>query len=145
MFRSKARIALAGAAVSLPLVLSACATPQELVQDKENRLVAAGFIARPADTPQRQTMLQKLPPHKFEMRQVGDHYVYLYADPLVCGCLYVGSEQAYGRYKQMMFQQHLADEQQMTAQLYSDPAWDFGGWGGPFGPGFGPGFGPYFY
>lgn len=134
------------AALVLPVMLAGCATPQERVADKEDKLAAAGFNARPADNPARQALLQKLPPHHFVMREVNGHYVYMYADPLVCGCLYVGSEDAYSRYKQEMFQEHLADEQQLTAQMYSDPAWSFGGWGGgPWGPGFGAGFGPGFY
>ena len=144
MTRSDFRCALF-AALAFPLALSACATPQEQVAAKEDKLVAAGFHARPADNPQRQAMLQKLPPHHFVMRAVNGHYVYLYADPLVCGCLYVGSETAYSQYKQEMFQQHLADEQQMTAQINSDPGFGFDGWGGPWGPGFGGGFGPGFY
>lgn len=143
--RPQLRISLATLVVGLPLLVSGCETPQQVVQNKEDRLVAAGFVARPADTPKRVAMLRTLPSHKFEMRQINGHYVYLYSDPLVCGCLYVGSEAAYGQYKQMMFQQNLANQQEMTAQLYSDPGWSFDGWGGPFGPGFGGGFGPGFY
>ena len=126
-------------------MLSACATPQEQVASREDKLIAAGFIARPANTPERDAMLQRLRPNHFFARQVGNGYVYLYPDPLVCGCLYVGSAQAYGRYKQQMLQQRLVDEQQTTAELYSDPAWNFGPWGGPFGPGFGSSFGVGFY
>ncbi len=145
MTRSAAWTGLCAATLSLPLLLGACATQQQLVASKEDKLIAAGFVARPADTPQRQAMLQRLPADHFAKRDVNGQYVYLYGDPLVCGCVYVGSEQAYGKYKEAMFQQHLADERQMTAQINSDPAWDFGGWGGAWGPGFGGGFGPGFY
>ena len=136
---------LAAAALLLPLLVGACTTPQERVASKEDRLAAAGFVARPADTPRRQALLQRLPADHFSMRAINGKYVYLYPDPLVCGCLYVGSDAAYGRYRQQMLQQRLADEQQMTAQMNSDPGWDFGGWGGAWGPGFGGGFGPGFY
>ena len=145
MTRTTASTCRRVAAASLVLLLGACATEQQQVASKEDRLAAAGFIARPADTPQREAMLQRLPAEYFAKRDVNGHYVYLYGDPLVCGCVYVGSEQAYGRYREQMIQQRLADEQAMTAQLYSDPGWDFGGWGGPWGPGFGAGFGPGFY
>ena len=128
------RKSLCAAAICVPLVLGACATKQERVADKEDKLAAAGVVARPADTPARQAMLQKLPPDKFVMRPAGGNYVYLYSDPLVCGCLYVGSAQAYTTYKQEMFQQQLANEQQLTAQMYNDPSWNFGAWGGPWGP-----------
>jgi len=138
------RAPLLMAALAVPTLLAACATEQERVQDKEDNLAAAGFAAKPANSPERQAEMARLPPHHFVMRPVGDRYVYLYSDPLVCGCLYVGSQEAYGKYKQMMIQQRLADQAQMTAQMYSDPAWNWGPWGG-WGPGFGRGFGPGFY
>jgi len=59
-------------------------------------------------------MLARLPADKFVMRQNGDRVHYVYADPLVCGCLYVGTQQAYNQYKANELAQHLADEQQLT-------------------------------
>ncbi|WP_321853943.1 hypothetical protein [Paraburkholderia tropica] len=128
-------------AAALVLMLAGCATQQQRVEAREDMLAAAGFEVHPADNLARKAMLQKLPPHRFVVRDVHGSFIYMYSDPLVCGCLYVGTQKAYNTYKQEIFQQHLADEQQMTAQIYADPAWSFGGWGGPWGPGFGPGFG----
>jgi hypothetical protein len=121
-------------------VLSACQTPQQRVADREDNLAAAGFIVRPANTPERKAMLAKLPAYRFVQRVKGDDVHYVYADPLVCGCLYVGSQQAYSHYKQHEQQQHLADEQQMTAETYSDADWNWGAWG-PWDPGYGFGYG----
>jgi hypothetical protein len=123
--------------------LTACESQQQQVQDREDLLAAAGFIVRPANTPERQNMLHRLPPHTFVQRVNGDVVHYVYADPLVCGCLYVGTQQAYNQYKANQLQQHLADEQQMTAQTYSDASWNWGAWG-PWtpGPGFGFVYGP---
>jgi len=123
--------------------LTACQTQQQQVQQREDLLSAAGFIVRPANTPERQAMLNRLPPHKFVQRVNGDVVHYVYADPLVCGCLYVGTQQAYNQYKANQLQQHLADEQQMAADTYSDAAWNWGAWG-PWtaGPGFGFAYGP---
>lgn len=117
--------------------LAACQTQQQIVTQHEDNLSAAGFVVRPANTPERQAMLQRLPAHQFVQRINGNTVHYVYADPLVCGCLYVGTQQAYNQYKLHQQQQHLADEQQMTAQMYSDPAWNWGAWG-PWGPGAGP-------
>lgn len=122
--------------------LAACATQQERINKREDDLAAAGFIVKPANTPERQQMLSRLPPDKFVQRVHGDSVHYVYADPVVCHCLYVGTQQAYGQFKQHEQQQHLADEQMMTAQMYSDPAWNWGAWG-PWGPGFGFVYGPY--
>jgi hypothetical protein len=113
--------------------LPACQTQQQAVSAHEDNLAAAGFIIRPANTPERQVMLNRLPPHQFVQRVNGDTIHYVYADPLVCGCLYVGTQQAYDQYKRDQQQRNLANEQQMTAQTYSDAEWNWGAWG-PWGP-----------
>ncbi|GBR47664.1 hypothetical protein [Neokomagataea thailandica] len=130
------------------LSLTACESAQQVVSDKEDHLAAAGFVAKPANTPERLSMLKRLPAHRFLRRINGDTVNYVYSDPTVCDCLYVGSQDAYGRYQQYQQQQNLADEQQMTAQEYNDANWNWGAWGGwgpgfGMGPGFGPGFGGY--
>ena len=102
---------------------SAC-TP---VQNKEDMLAAAGFTLVPANTPQRQTSLSSLPPHKFAHQVRNGAVVFIYADPTICDCLYVGNQAAYDRYRQNVFAKNLADEQQMTAQIDDEGEWD--GWG----------------
>ncbi len=124
-------------------LLTACQTEQQAVTEHEDNLAAAGFIVRPANTPQRIAMLKRLPPHKFVRRDHGDKVDYVYADPLVCGCLYVGTQQAYNLYKRDRLQQRLVDEQQLTAESYSDASWNWNAWG-PMGPGFESGYGPGF-
>jgi hypothetical protein len=126
--------------------LAACQTQQQIVSAREDNLAAAGFIVRPANTPERQAMLNRLPPHKFVQRVNGDMVHYVYADPLVCGCLYVGTQQAYNQYRRDQQQKNLADEQQMAAQSYSDAVWNWNAWGpwgpvGPYGFVYGPGVG----
>jgi hypothetical protein len=135
---------LAGLLLSIG-TLTACETQQQRVMQREDNLAAAGFIVRPANTPARQEMLHRLPPHQFVQRANGDVIHYVYADPLVCGCLYVGTQQAYNQFKANQLQQHLVDQQQMAAQAYSDAAWNWnawGPWGGPMYPGFGFVHGP---
>lgn len=105
------------------------------VQDKENMLSAAGFSVRVADTPQKAASLRKLPPHKFVVQNKGGQPLYLYADPSVCGCLYYGTQENFQKYQQMAFAQNLANEQQMTAMMNQQMAFDYGPWGpGPWGP-----------
>ncbi len=98
----------------------------------EDKLAAAGFEAKPADTPQRQAMLTRLPKEKFVQRVHGDAIAYVYADPKNCNCLYVGSQQAYGAYRRQEQAQKIADEQQDAAETYADANWDWGPWG-PWG------------
>ena len=122
------------------LGLAACQTQGDLIQ-QENSLAAAGFTVRIANTAPRQSMMNRLPPNQFVL-QVHDgvtHYVY--ADP-GCGCLYVGSQQAFDQYVSNQ-QIDITHEQQMAIQDYYDAAWDWAAWGpwGPLGPLYGPGVG----
>jgi hypothetical protein len=126
------------------LSLAGCVTARDAVSEKEDHLAAAGFIVRPANTPERQQMLNRLPPHQFVKRVHGDVVHYVYADPLVCDCLYVGSQQAYSNYQQYLLSKSLADEQETTAQMYADPMWNWGPWGAEdmgYGFAYGPGMG----
>jgi hypothetical protein len=122
-------------------VLAACQTQQQAIVQHEDNLSAAGFLVRIANTAERQTMLHRLPPNRFVQRVNGDVVTYVYADPVACGCLYVGSQQAYNQYMSNQMQQNLADQQQMSAEIYSDETWNWAAWGpwGPLGPLYGPG------
>jgi hypothetical protein len=113
--------------------LGACESVQQRVTEQDDKLSAAGFIVKPANTPDRQAMLKKLPANKFVRRENGDTVHYVYADPVVCGCLYVGTQEAYNRLKANELTQHLVDEQQITAQTYSDASWNWNAWG-PWDP-----------
>ncbi len=113
---------------------------QDRVARHEDNLAAAGFIVRPANTSAREDMLARLPPHKFVQRIDGDTVNYVYADPLVCNCLYVGTQQAYNQYKLHEQQQRLADQQLIAAQTYADVTWNWGAWG-PWPRGYRLGYG----
>ncbi len=122
-------------AVCIPAcsLLLACQSLQGRISGKEDMLAAAGFKVLPANTPERESELETLPINKFVTRAKGDHVEYLYADRLVCNCLYVGDQTAYNNYKHEMFEKNLADEQQLTAQMYQSP-WGWDGWNwGPWG------------
>jgi hypothetical protein len=107
--------------------MAACSPPQ----NKGDMLANAGFNVVPANTPQRQASLAKLPPHKFVHRTHNNVPVIVYADPTICDCLYVGNQAAYDRYRQQVFAQNMANEQERTAQI-SEAGWgegDYSVWG----------------
>ena len=118
------------AAAALMLGMVGCATPQQQVTQKEDLLAAAGFQVRVADTPQRLAAMKRLPPNKFVTRVVNGQPIYQYADPLVCRCLYFGTQQNWAAYRQEVLAKQLADEAQMTAILNQED-WDWGPWGWP--------------
>jgi hypothetical protein len=109
------------------LLLSACQTPQQAVQSKEDLLAAAGFTIKPANSPQRIAAMKKLPPHKFVQQAQGPNVVWVYADPTICQCVYFGDQAAWANYRSMVFAKQLANEQQMTAVMNQN-AFDFGPW-----------------
>jgi hypothetical protein len=118
------------AVAGFALALAACVTPQQQVAQKEDLLAAAGFQVRAADTPQRAAAMRTLPPNRFVTRIVNGQPVYQYADPLICRCVYFGTQQNWDAYRQEVFAKQLADENQMTA-IMNQSAWEWGPWGWP--------------
>lgn len=84
-------------------------------------------------------MLMRLPANKFVQHVNGDVVSYVYSDPKACGCLYVGTQEAYGQYQKAMQAKNLLDQQAENALQYQDSAWRWGAWG-PWGPHWGFGF-----
>ena len=118
------------AVAGLMLGIAGCVSQQQQVSQKEDLLAAAGFQIRVANTPQRIAAMRSLPPNKFVTRVVNGTPVYQYADPLVCKCVYFGTQQNWDAYRQEMFVQRIANENQMTA-IMNQEAWDWGPWGWP--------------
>lgn len=112
-------------------VLTGCATPAQRAQNQENMLAAAGFVQRPANTPQRRQALATLPPDQIVRTVHGDKVVYLFADPVVCDCLYIGDQQAWAKYQSQQLQLQVANERLQAAQMNQAAAmnWNWGPWG----------------
>jgi hypothetical protein len=122
------------------LGLSGCQAQSQLAQ-QENALASAGFQVQIADTAARQAMMNRLPANQFVLRTHNGSTHYVYADP-GCGCLYVGTQQAFEQYVSNQ-QLDIENAERQAIQNYFDPAWDWAAWGpwGPLGPEYGPGVG----
>ncbi|GBQ34652.1 hypothetical protein [Gluconacetobacter azotocaptans] len=120
--------------------LVGCA-PAKPYLDKGMTLSEAGFIAHPADTTARYAMMNTLPPGQLTYRPSPAGFIYLYADPIGCGCVYMGSEAAYrifstGQQKGKKPAPLLADMQAMAAENRRDTAaWDWSAWSPNADPG----------
>src|SRR5262245_20840372 len=89
----------------IPLcALAACFAAPAFAQQRaiDRDLIAAGFVMRPADTPQKMERLKTLPPHKFVARNNEGWRYYIYADPIDCKCAFVGQQGAYDTYRDMI-------------------------------------------
>ena len=67
-------------------------------QAKENRLVAAGFKKRSIKTEAQLADFRSIPAHMIRPSTYKGRAVYVYADPTICGCLYMGGTTAYNTY-----------------------------------------------
>ena len=116
------------------LALAGCASQQSIVQSREDTLAAAGFRLQPANTPEVKADLARLPPHQLVWEQRDGKLTFLYADPLVCHCLFMGTEQAYQAYQRLEFQREMAATNYQAAQMYyNSGGWWRGGWGWGWG------------
>jgi hypothetical protein len=65
---------------------------------KEDRLAAAGFKKRPIKTEAQLADFRTIPAHMIRPTTYKGKPVYVYADPTICGCLYIGGKTAYNTY-----------------------------------------------
>jgi hypothetical protein len=83
----------------LALGLLACAPkPGQENIDKEDKLAAAGFKKRSIKTETQLADFRNIPAHMIRPATYKGKAVYVYADPTICGCLYMGSTTAYNTY-----------------------------------------------
>lgn len=104
-------------AVALVAVLMAgCASTETAdAMNIERRLSAAGFQMKLADTPEKTAHLNRLAQRRLVPMDKDGATVFVYADGEDCKCVYVGSEANYQEYERLSIQQHVVDEQRMTA------------------------------
>jgi hypothetical protein len=97
----------------VPLIvatLAGCASLQAAgTRSTEELLSAAGFHVEPADTPEAVANLRTLPARRVSPRTREGQIAYVYADPRVCRCLYVGGETEYQQYERLRLQQEAED------------------------------------
>jgi hypothetical protein len=103
------------------LLAAACANTGTATSEREDMLAEAGFALKKANTPQRIATLKALPPHRFVQRGTGGGAKYFYGDPTLCGCIYVGDQNAYDRYRQNMAARQTATDEQIRSVLSSAP------------------------
>jgi hypothetical protein len=67
-------------------------------------LTSAGFHVQLANDPAGQKALRALPAHRFVINGAGEAARYSYAEPQHCVCIFVGTQQAYDRYLEILKQ-----------------------------------------
>ena len=124
----------------LGLALAGCSSVSKEIKDSgttsmESQLRAAGFKIMIADTRERQDMLTTLSPEHLTRIPRPDNVYYIYADPDVCQCLYVGREAEYRQFQQLGLdgrksaQASITHEIQENQQAGWSPSGPWGNWG----------------
>ena len=108
-------------AAGVTLLAAACANPGPAVSEKDDILASSGFAPKKTNTAARMALLKSLPPHQFVMRTINGRSRYFYSDPTICGCIYVGDQDAYDRYRQQITAAQTATDDQIRAVLSSAP------------------------
>ena len=104
LFRGKALRLFPAVVLSLyASALAAVEAPGKPVLEKNNfYLSSAGFRIQVANDPAGQKAMRALPAHRFVTEGAGDAMRYYYAEPQRCICVFVGTREAYDRYRQMV-------------------------------------------
>jgi hypothetical protein len=110
----------------LVIALAGCAAIKKSeATDTEQLLAAAGFKMKPADTPEKLAHLKSLTQMKVVPHDRDGKMYWVYADADYCKCLYVGDEEAYQRYENLLVKKNIAE-------MNEDAAMNWGLWG-PWG------------
>jgi hypothetical protein len=112
-------------AVAILAVAVGCAS----TQNKENALVASGFKIITPSTSAQEARLKALPPNKVAMIQKGGKRYYMFPD-VAHNQAYVGGPKQYQAYRALRAQQHIANENLASAEMYQDSSMGWGGWDG---------------
>jgi hypothetical protein len=94
---------------------------------KEDMLSSSGFKATPPSTPALLASMKSLPPHKLSKTTYKGKTVWVYPDPTICGCLYVGNQIARDAYVQKQSQRTQLDTSMVTVPEQA-MGWDFAPW-----------------
>jgi len=111
---------------ALGIGMAAC---QSNTQFSENMLSSSGFKPVTPTTPAQVASMRTLPPHKLTRTTHKGRTIWVYPDPTVCGCLYVGDQAAFDVYAQKQRQRDSLDMMAITVPPDSSTAqWDFTPW-----------------
>ena len=103
--------------LSASVFYSGCASySTQHIQDTEQRLLSAGFLAHGPDTAERRDLLETLPAHQIVNRQIEGTNYWIYADPTIQKCLYIGNDEANSTFKELLNNQSASYDERYTPQ-----------------------------
>jgi hypothetical protein len=118
-------------ALILGLGVTACSSVKSDFEEKgirmeEEHLLEAGFKIMIADSKEKLQMLNSLPADTITNLPHGGQTWYVYPDPKVCSCLYVGREIEFRKLQKLAADRRLSDQYTVSHELAEDYQ---SGWG----------------
>jgi len=99
----KNKVASTGLVMLIFVFLAGCAGSGKMSPfQMDEMLVRAGFQLHTADTPKKLDFLKSLPQNELVYKMYNEKMFYFYVDGYSCQCMYVGDEQAYLRFRQLV-------------------------------------------
>ena len=83
-------------------LLGGGAGAEEAQETTDMKLEDVGFVMRPANTPAQIERLRLFPPRAFVSRNKDGRRCYVYADPGLCKCAFIGDELAMKNYRDIV-------------------------------------------
>ena len=80
----------------------------------DEMLVQAGFQLHTADTTKKLDFLKSLPQNELVQGTYNEKVSYFYVDGSSCQCMYVGDEQAYQRFRQLVKEEQMDEKIETT-------------------------------
>ena len=110
-------------------LLAALEPPSKPFLDRNSfYLTSSGFKVQVANDAAGKQALHALPPHRFVIHRTGNDVRYLYAEPVHCVCIFIGTQAAYENYRDILARpvdqpDNVAPDYQTQASalLYGDP------------------------
>jgi hypothetical protein len=91
----------------------------------DEMLVIAGFQLHNADTPKKLVWLKSLPQNEFVHKMCHKKLFYFFVDESSCQCMYVGDEEAYLRFRQLVKEKQMEDRIDTTSRQVPDEMENF--------------------
>jgi len=84
-------------------LLAALEAPSKPFLDKNSfYLSSSGFKVQVVNDAAGRQALHALPPHRFVVHHTGNDVRYLYAEPIHCVCIFIGTQAAYENYRDIL-------------------------------------------
>lgn len=101
-----------------------------VISGREQKLSTAGFNAEAVKTPGQESMVKNLTAFVVTEVPAGPVKKYVYWDPKLCKCLYVGDAQAWGRFQDNKTDISFAGREVKATPYMDKAAWSWGPWEG---------------